>query len=78
MHNQGRPQDLGWGGAKNFFLRFGNLHVAKPCALLGGGSGACPLRKFLKMVQFGAFWCIFGSNFLLKKIQKVPFFISFL
>ena len=25
---QGRPQDLA-GGAKNFFFRFGNLHVAK-------------------------------------------------
>ena len=29
-HNtgEGRPQDLG-GGGKNFFSRFGNLHVAK-------------------------------------------------
>ena len=26
---QGRPQDLGGGGAKNIFFRFGNLHVAK-------------------------------------------------
>ena len=25
---QGRPQDLGGGGPRIFFLRFGNLHVA--------------------------------------------------
>ena len=27
------------------------------------------------MVQFGAFWCIFGSDFVFKKPQKLPFFI---
>ena len=32
---QGRPQDLGGGGAKNFFFRFGNLHVAKRHAAHG-------------------------------------------
>ena len=33
---QGRPQDLaGGGGAKNFFFRFGNLHVAKQHAAHG-------------------------------------------
>ena len=40
-HDQGRPQDLG-GRGQEFFLRFGNLHVAKPCALLGGFGGMFP------------------------------------
>ena len=31
---QGRSQDLGGGGGGAYF-RFVNLHVAKPCALLG-------------------------------------------
>ena len=26
------------------------------------------------MVQFGALWCIFGSDFVFKKFQKLPFF----
>ena len=37
--------------------------------------GHAPQRKFFKMVQFGAFWCIFGSEFVFKKFQKLPFFI---
>ena len=60
------------GGGQEFFLRFGNLHVAKRHAAHGeamrfvrGVWGHAPPRKFLKMVQFGAFWCIFGSDFLL-------------
>ena len=51
--SQGRPQDLGGGRAKNFFFRFGNLHVAKRHAAHGeamrivrGGSGACPAEIF--------------------------------
>ena len=71
MLKQGRPQDLA-GGAKIFFFRFGNLHVARrhasPCALLGGFEGMPPTRNFFKMVHFGAFWCIFLSDFVLKKI----------
>ena len=43
--HQGRSQDLGGGRAKNFFFRFGNLHVAKPYALLGG-FGGMPQRNF--------------------------------
>ena len=47
MSVQGRPQDLGGGGGQEFFLRFGNLHVAErhvahgfsPCAMLGAGVG---------------------------------------
>ena len=59
---QGRPQDLGGGGAKNFFFRFGNLHVAKRHAAHGeamriarGVRGHAHQRKFFKTVQFGAF-----------------------
>ena len=61
-NRQGRPQDLGGGGAKNFFFRFGNLHVAKRHAAHGeamriarGVRGHAPPRKFFKTVQFGAF-----------------------
>ena len=59
---QGRSQDLGGGGAKNFFFRFGNLHVAKRHAAHGeamriarGVRGHAPPRKFFKTMQFGAF-----------------------
>ena len=40
-----------------------------------GVRGHAPQRKFFKMVQFGAFWCIFGSDFVFKKLKKLPFFI---
>ena len=60
--HQGRPQDLGGGGPRNFFFRFGNLHVAKRHAVHGeamrisrGVRGHAPPRKFFKTVQFGAF-----------------------
>ena len=44
---QGRPQDLGGGGGQEiFFFRFGNLHVASPCALLGGFGGMPPENFF--------------------------------
>ena len=53
MGTQGRPQDLGGVGAKNFFFRFGDLHVAKRHAAHGeamriarGVRGHAPLRKF--------------------------------
>ena len=66
------------GGGPRIFFEIWKFACREAMRFARGGSGACPPRKFLKMVQFGAFWCIFGSNFLLKKIQKVPFFISFL
>ena len=47
---QGRSQDSR-GGAKKFFLRFENLHVAN----LLGGFGGMPIEKNFKIVQFGAF-----------------------
>ena len=58
---QGRPQDLGGGGPRIIFFRFGNLHVAKRHAAHGsamriarGVRGHAPPRKFFKTVQFGA------------------------
>ena len=60
---QGRPQDLAGGEAKNFFFRFGNLHAMR---FARGGLGHVPPRNFFKMVQFGAFWCIFWSDFVFK------------
>ena len=66
IYIQGRPQDLAGGGQKFIFFRFGNLHVAKRHAAHGkamrfarGVRGHAPPRKLFKMVQFGAFWCIF-------------------
>ena len=44
---------------------------AKRRALLGGFGGMPPREFFLN----GAFWCIFGSDFVPKKLQKLPFFI---
>ena len=52
--HQGRSQDLGGGRARNFFFRFGNLHVAKPYALLGGFGGMPPKKIFLNC----AIWCV--------------------
>ena len=49
------------------------LRMAKPCVLLGVW-GHDPLRNFLKIVQFDAFWSIFGSDLDFKKIKKLPFF----
>ena len=33
--------------------------------------GACPPLR-----EFGAFWCIFGTDFVFKTFQKLPFSIS--
>ena len=68
--SQGRPQNLaGRGGGKNFFFRFGNLHVAKrhathvevmrlrmskSRALLGEFGDMFPRENFLN----GANWCV--------------------
>ena len=57
--SQGRSQDLGGGGQEFFFVRFGNLHVAKPCVLLGG-FGDMFLReiffKWCNLVRFGVYF----------------------
>ena len=57
VHRQGRPQDLGGGGPRNFFSDSGicmsrnnMLRMAKPCAMLGGFGGMLPRENFLK-------WC---------------------
>ena len=62
IYIQGRPQDLGGGGPRNFYFRFRNLHVAKRHAAHGeamrivrGVRGHAPPRNFFKTVQFGAF-----------------------
>ena len=87
---QGRCQDLaGWGGGNNFF-RIGNLHMlrskhhaahGKVMRFVRGVRGHALLRIFFEMVQFGAFWCIFGSDVVFKNTKipflykKLPFFI---
>ena len=59
---RGVPRIWEGGGPRNFFFRFGNLHVAKRHAAHGeamriarGVRGHAPPRKFFKTVQFGAF-----------------------
>ena len=61
LNSRGVPR-IWEGGAKNFFFRFGNLHVAKRHAAHGkamriarGVRGHAPPRNFFKTVQFGAF-----------------------
>ena len=73
---QGRPQDLRGGGAKNFFFRFGNLHVAKRHAAHGeamriakGVRGHAPPRKFFKrcnLVRFRVYFDQILSLFFFK------------
>ena len=79
--SQGCPQDLGGGGPRIFFFEIWKFacreatccarqaarHAAHGEAMRFGRGvrGHAPPRKFLKMVQFGAFWCTFGSDFLL-------------
>ena len=64
--NPGASPGFGMGGPRILFFRFGNLHVAKRHAAHGeamrfarGVRGNAPPRNFFKIVQFGAFWCIF-------------------
>ena len=62
VYGQGRPQDLGGGGPRILFFRFGTLHVAKRYAAHGeamriarGVRRHVPPRKIFKTVEFGAF-----------------------
>ena len=65
---QGRSQDLGGGGgARIYFFRFGNLHVAKPCALLRGFGG------MLNLVRFDVY---FDPILSLKFFEKYHFYIK--
>ena len=70
----GASPGFGRGEPRIFFANICKLHVAKRHAAHGeamcfarGVRGHAPPRKFFKMVQFGAFWCIFGSDFVFKK-----------
>ena len=74
---QGRPQDLGGGGPRIFFFRFGNLHVAKRHAAHGeamrsarGVRGMLPREIFLKrcnLVRFRVYFDQILSLFFSKK-----------
>ena len=62
VYTRGVPRIWEGGGPRNFFFRFGNLHVAKRHAAHGeamriarGVRGHAPPRNFFKTVQFGAF-----------------------
>ena len=66
LHTSGASPGFGRGGPINFFpdleicmSQSDMLRMAKPCALLEGFGACPPPRNFFKMVQFGAFWCIF-------------------
>ena len=50
----GASPGFGGGGQEIFFFRFGNLHVAKRRALLGGFGGMLPREFFLN----DAIWCV--------------------
>ena len=71
---RGRIQGLAapWWAKKDFFqIRKFAYRESK-----GVRGHAPPPRNLFKMVQFGAFGCIFGSDFVFKKFNKLPFFIS--
>ena len=69
---QRRSQDL-TGGGKNYFFQIWKFACRE--ATCWGLGGMPPSEKLFKMVQFDAFRCIFGSNFVFKKFFKLPFFI---
>ena len=60
---QGRSQDLAGGP------------IISPCALLGGFGGMLPRENLKKWSKFARFGVYFGSDFVFKKILKLPFFI---
>ena len=77
---QGRPQDLAGGGPRNFFVRFGNLHVAKRHAAHGeamrfvrGVRGHAPTRNFLKWCNLVLFGVYFDHILSLKKFKNDHF-----
>ena len=68
MVKQGRPQDLGGGGAKNFFFQIWEF------ALLGGFGGMLPRENFLKrcnLVRFRVYFDQILSLFFSKKCHFV-------
>ena len=62
----------GGGGARIFFFRFGNLHVAE-MRFARGIRGHDPPRNFFKMVQFGAFGVYFDHILSLKYFKNYHF-----
>ena len=53
---QGRPQDLGGGGPRIFFLDLGICMAhGEAMRIARGVRGHAPPRNFFKTVQFGAF-----------------------
>ena len=79
---QGRPQDLA-GGPRNFFFRFGKLHVAKRHAAHGeamrfarGVRGHAPPRNFLKWCNLVRFGVYFDQILSLKNFKNCHFYIE--
>ena len=77
----GASPGFGRGGGKNFFFRFGNLHVAKRHAAYGeamriarGFGGMLSREIFLKRCNLVRLGCIL-IRFCLYFFQKIPFFI---
>ena len=71
-----------WQGEDNsFFSKFGNLHVAKPCALLGGFGGMPPppreiFFKLCILVRFGVYFVyknFKNYHFLYKNFKNCNF-----
>ena len=81
---QGRPQDLGGGGAKNFFCsdlgicmsRSDMLRMAKPCALLGEFGGMLPREIFLKRCNLVRFRVYFDQILSLFFSKNAIFYIK--
>ena len=81
---QGRPQDLGGGGAKNFFFsdlgicmsRSDMVRMAKPCAFLGGFGGMLPREKFLKRCNLVRFRVYFDQILSLFFSKNAIFYIK--
>ena len=70
----GASPGFGRGGPRNFFFRFGNLHVSKRhaahCEVLGGFGGMLPREIFLKrcnLVRFRVYFDQILSLFFSKK-----------
>ena len=78
----GDPQSTGAspgfrrGGARIFFFRFGNLHVAKPCALLGGFGGMLPRENFLKRCNLVRFRVYFDQILSIFFSKNTIFYIK--
>ena len=68
--NQGRPQDLGGGGAKKFFFQIWEF------ALLGGFGGMLPRENFLKRCNLVRFRVYFDQILSLFFSKNAIFYIK--